>query len=151
MPRLERIWIKRARLGPMDPVDRARIVAGRGLVGNAHQGGRRQVTLLAREHWADITHHLPTPDPIVRRANLLLSDIELVGSRGNVLRIGSVRLQILGETRPCERMDAAVPGLRQALGVPWGGGAFAEVLNDGEVSVGEAASWESGPSVRPYK
>lgn len=142
MFRLERIWIKRAKLGPMDPVASARVVAARGLVGNANQRGRRQVTLLSREHWADITRTLASPDPIVRRANLLLSGIDLVGSRGKILRIGNVRVRILGETRPCERMEEAVQGLRAALSVPWGGGAFAEVLDDGVINVGDAAVWE---------
>ena len=43
--RLEQIWIKRVRRGPMDAADRARVVAGRGIVGNANQGGKRQVTM----------------------------------------------------------------------------------------------------------
>ncbi len=38
---LEAIWLKRVRGGPMDPVASAELVAGRGLVGNANQGGRR--------------------------------------------------------------------------------------------------------------
>lgn len=49
--RLEAIWIKRAKRGPMDPAPRARLVAGRGIAGNANQGGRRQVTVIARETW----------------------------------------------------------------------------------------------------
>jgi MOSC domain-containing protein YiiM len=141
MPQLERIWIKRAKLGPMDPVDSARTVAGAGLVGNANQRGRRQVTLLSQDHWNEITRHLSSPDPILRRANLLLSDIDFRGSRGKTLQLGGIRVRILGETRPCERMDEAVPGLRLALSAPWGGGAFGEVLDDGVVKVGDRAEW----------
>jgi MOSC domain-containing protein YiiM len=141
---LETIWIKRSKLGPMDRVDSARVLAGRGLVGNANQRGRRQLTLLSQQHWTRITGDLAVRalDPAVRRANLLLSDIELTSSRNRVLRIGDVRVRILGETRPCERMDEAVPGLRAALSVPWGGGAFGEVLNDAELMVGAVADWE---------
>lgn len=142
MSQLQRIWIKRAKLGPMDPVASVEAVAGAGLVGNANQRGRRQVTLLSQEHWHQITRHLSSPDPIVRRANLLLGGVDLRGSRGKTLRLGSVRVRILGETRPCERMDEAVPGLRLALSEPWGGGAFGEVLDDGVLTVGDRAVWE---------
>ncbi len=56
---LERIWIKRMKGGPMDPRDRATLVAGRGLAGNANQGGKRQVTILSKEVWEQVTTPLP--------------------------------------------------------------------------------------------
>jgi hypothetical protein len=39
-------------------------------------------------------------------------------------------------------MDDAVPGLRKAMSIPWGGGAFAEVLDDGVITIGDYAHWE---------
>jgi hypothetical protein len=45
----EAIWIKRFRRGPMDPKDSAGLRAGRGIESNADQGGKRQVTLIAKE------------------------------------------------------------------------------------------------------
>ena len=142
MGTLEQIWIKRGTGAPMDPAARATLVAGRGIAGNANQRGKRQVTIVSREHWVSVTSHLPSPDPIVRRANLLVAGIDLTGSRGRVLRVGACRIRIYGETRPCEQMEAACPGLRAALGVPWGGGAFGEVLDDGEIAVGDVVEWE---------
>ena len=47
--RLEAIWIKRMHRGPMDAAERATMVAGRGLVGNADQGRRPQGTIVVRE------------------------------------------------------------------------------------------------------
>jgi MOSC domain-containing protein YiiM len=127
----------------MQPVTSATLVAGRGLHGNANQGGRRQVTLLARERWGEVVRELGADvDPIARRANLLLSGIDLEHSRGKVLRVGGCRLRIHGETRPCERMDEAFSGLRAAMSPHWGGGAFAEVLDDGEIAVGDPVEWE---------
>ena len=136
--KLEQIWIKRVRRGPMDPADRARVVAGKGIVGNANQGGKRQVTIVSNKHWTDVTAPLGnTPDPRLRRANLLVSDVDFTNARGKILKIGNVRVRIYGETRPCEQMEAAVPGLQDAMSVPWGGGAHGEVLDDGEIAVGD--------------
>ena len=52
MSLLQQIWIKRVHRGPMDAADRARVVAGKGIVGNANQGGKRQVTIVSNKHWA---------------------------------------------------------------------------------------------------
>jgi MOSC domain-containing protein YiiM len=143
--RLRAIWIKRAKLGPMDPVDRATLVAGAGLVGNADQGRRRQVTVIAAEGWRDALAAVGPGvelDPSARRANLLVSGVELAGSRGRVLRVGGCRLRVLGETRPCERMERALPGLKAALEPKWRGGVFGEVLDDGAIAVGDPVGWE---------
>ena len=141
--RLEAIWIKRAHRGPMDPAASARLVAGRGLVGNADQGRRRQVTLIERERWEELMHELQSSiSPSNRRANLMLSGIRLGNTRDRILLVGRCRLRIGGETRPCERMDEALPGLRQAMRVDWGGGVFAEVLDSGEIAVGDEVEWD---------
>jgi MOSC domain-containing protein YiiM len=143
---LEQIWIKRVRRGPMDPTERARLVSGRGIVGNANQGGKRQVTIVSNKHWEEVTAPLgDTPDPRLRRANLLVSDIDFVDARGKILKIGEVRIRIHGETRPCEQMEEAVPGLQKAMSIPWGGGAFGEVLDDGEIAVGDAVQLVTTP------
>ena len=143
MSKLEQIWIKRMHRGPMDSAERARVVAGKGIVGNANQGGKRQVTIVSNKHWTDVTAPLgDTPDPRLRRANLLVSDIDFSDARGKILKIGNVRVRIYGETRPCEQMEAAVPGLRDAMSVPWGGGAHGEVLDDGEIAIGDSVSLE---------
>lgn len=141
--RLDAIWIKRAHRGPMDSVQTGTLVAGRGLAGNAHQGRRRQVTLIERETWERLMVELDASiSPAARRANLLVSGVRLAQSRDRVIRIGTCRLRVGGETRPCERMDEALPGLRAAMAVQWGGGVFAEVLNDGEITVGDEVGWE---------
>jgi MOSC domain len=106
---LQSIWIKRAHRGPMDSANTGRLIAGRGLVGNADQGRRRQVTIIEKKSGS------PNRD---------------------------VRLRISGETKPCERMGEALRRLRSGMRASWGGGAFAEVLDDGEITVGDEVGWE---------
>ncbi|HJR63536.1 MAG TPA: MOSC domain-containing protein [Gemmatimonadaceae bacterium] len=140
--RLEAIWLKRARRGKMDPVPAADLRAGKGLVGNADQGRKRQVTVISRERWDALMSQLQASlEPSARRANLMVSGVSLEESRGRVLQIGACRIRIGGETRPCERMDEALPGLRDAMRHDWGGGVFGEVLDDGAIAVGDRVHW----------
>jgi MOSC domain-containing protein YiiM len=137
------IWLKRFRRGPMDARRRARLVAGQGLVGNANQGGRRQVTIISAERWRAMMAELSADlDPSTRRANLLVDVVALANTRDRILRVGAARLRILGETRPCERMDEALPGLRGVMAKDWGGGVFAEILEDAEIAVGDVVRWD---------
>ena len=144
---LEGVWLKRGKGGPMDPVDAAVMEVGLGLRGSANRGGRRQVTIISQERWAELMAALGADlPPSTRRANLMVSGIDLENSRGRVLRVGDTRLQINGETRPCEQMEAAHAGLQQVMGDRWGGGAFAEVLGGGEIRVGDAVQWDAAPA-----
>jgi MOSC domain-containing protein YiiM len=79
----------------------------------------------------------------------MLSGIRLANSRGHILQIGDIRLRIGGERRPCERMNGAVPGLRVTMQAYGGGGAFAEVLDDGPIEVGDRVRWTDPPPDPP--
>ena len=143
MGELAGIWLKRARNGPMDARREASAVPGRGLVGNADQGGRRQVTLIDAAAWSGVETELGGPvDPKARRANLMVRGVDLAGSRGRVLRVGECRILVHGETRPCRQMDETVPGLVTALGREWRGGVYGEVLSGGDIAVGDPVAWE---------
>ncbi|MBC8363655.1 MAG: MOSC domain-containing protein [Actinobacteria bacterium] len=140
---LLKIWIKPAMGEPMVPVDNADVIADTGLAGNADQGGKRQITILAAERWADTEAELGHPvEPAIRRANLFINGIELADSAGRVLCVGDARIEIRGQTHPCHLMEAAVDGLRRALEPDWRGGAYGVVLSDAQISIGDAVCWE---------
>jgi MOSC domain-containing protein YiiM len=138
--RLEAIWIKRARGGPMDPAHEARLVTGQGMVGNAIWGGRRQVTVITQEAWDALREELgPEVKPIMRRANLMVSGVDLRDTRGRVLEIGSVHILVHGEMRPCTLMEETVPGLEAAMESDWRGGVYGAVAEGGTITVGDPA------------
>src|SRR5947207_2523686 len=139
---LHHIWIKRAHRGTMDASATATLVAGRGITGNADKGGKRQVTIIDLERWHELMDLLGADlDTSARRANLVIDSLDLFDSRGKTLRVGTARLRIVGETRPCERMDDALPGLQAAMRERWGGGAYAEIIEGGDIAVGDVVEW----------
>jgi MOSC domain-containing protein YiiM len=131
----------------MDSAHNATLVAGRGIVGNANQGGRRQVTIISREAWDAVERELDeNVPPGTRRANLLVSGVDLADTRGRVLLIGACRVRVYGETKPCSLMEEAHTGLQSALRPEWRGGVFAEVLDDGQIAVGDPVAWVEEPA-----
>jgi len=144
--RIEAIWVKRAKRGVMDAVPTAELVAGEGVKGSADRRGKRQVTLIEREAWSAMMAELSADvPPAARRANVMLSGVRLADTRGRVLRLGSTRIRIAGETLPCERMEEACTGLRAVMRPDWRGGAFGEVITGGSISVNDIATWEELP------
>ena len=127
----------------MDPAEHADLSAGQGLVGSVDRSRRRQVTILSQEAWAACMSELGAEiDPSNRRANLLVSGIDLEQTRNRVLLVGDARLLIGGELTPCERMEEALAGLQATLRPHWRGGAFAQVLTAATVSIGDPVRWE---------
>ena len=122
----------------MDPVAEAQLVAGRGLVGNANQGGKRQITLIDEARWREVQEAVGEEvSPTWRRANVMLRGIDLEKSHKKLLRLGECVIRIYGETRPCERMGH----LQDALRSHWRGGAFGEIIEGGTIRVGDEAAW----------
>ncbi len=143
------IWAKGARGEPMIPRSEGELISGEGLQGSAPARGKRQVTVLAREAWERAAAEAGEPDvdPALRRANLLVTGVDFQETIGRTLAVGETRILIHGETKPCERMDAATPRLRETLAPDWRGGAFGEVVSGGRIRIGDPVAWaEAGAS-----
>lgn len=136
--RLARIFLRPSARTPIREVSEAVAEVGTGLKDDHAGSGKRQVTLLSREAWERACAELGQDlCPSARRANLLVEGIDLSETRGQRLQIGSVILEIAGETRPCELLDDVELGLEAVLRSEWRGGAYARVLEGGPLRVGD--------------
>jgi len=132
------IWIKPASRVPMKPVDEAELVAGRGLIGNADQGGWRQVTIIDEKAWRDAEAELGKEvDPSHRRANVMVRGIDLENSRGKKLRLGGCVIEIRGENPPCRLMAE----MQKPLKPHWRAGVFGSIVDGGTIRVGDPATY----------
>lgn len=136
--RLLAIFLRPGARLPVRHADEATAIAGQGLDGDHAGGGKRQVTLLAREAWERACADFGTPvDPAVRRANLLVEGIDLGACIGSSLQIGDVVVDVLGETRPCELLDAqGRTGLCASLRPERRGGVYGAVRTGGILRTG---------------
>lgn len=124
--------------GPAESRPSARVAAGRGLVGDRPRAAHRAVTLVSLEQWRETLGELGAElPPEARRANVTVSGVDLPSSIGQRLRLGSVVLEIVGETVPCSNMDHAYQGLRRALTPGLRGGVHGRVVSEGEIRVGD--------------
>ena len=83
---LEKIWVKSEHAEPMKELDRGVLDSGKGLQGDTNYSAPRPVTIIERGRWDRVESELKsTVDPISRRANLLVSGIELKDSKGRRL------------------------------------------------------------------
>ena len=71
----------------------------------------------------------------------MIGGFALENSRERIIQIGNCLLRINGETRPCYRMDEVHPGLQTAMESNWRGGVYADVLEEGNINIGDAVKW----------
>lgn len=144
-----------ARREPMEIIPHGEITTNAGLVGD-FKGAKhktRQITILALEDWRSALNALSLASEGVpwttRRANLLSSGLRLPRVKGAIIRIGTIELEVTGQTYPCHRMDEAYSGLLKALAPNWRGGVTCKVLASGLVAVGDPISILSSPPEPP--
>ena len=133
--------VKAAPRAPMELRQSVRISVESGLEGDWRGRSRRQVTLVNLEDWLEAAAETGHPDlPWThRRANLLISGLPFPRRAGWRISLGAVRLEVLGETDPCRRMDEQQPGLKSALKPNWRGGVFCRILQGGDLALGQEA------------
>lgn len=140
MTQLLNIAIKAGKRKPMQLLDAAEITRQLG-VANDFRGkpSKRQVTVLDLRSWKQACEKLGKNLPWeTRRANLLVDDLKLFNTAGQIILIGDVALEITQETDPCSRMDEAELGLFDALKENWWGGVCCRVIADGKVNIGDS-------------
>lgn len=146
--RLSWIGLRVERRGAIGVVASASLSPEDGLIGDRYggrAGGKRQVTLIAREDLAALSVFLDrgergVPPELVRR-NLVTEGLNLLALKGRHLAIGedadtSPVLEITGECHPCSRMEELLgPGGYNAL--RGRGGLTARVIRAGRARVGD--------------
>jgi MOSC domain-containing protein YiiM len=139
--RVEWIGLRPQRDVPMQVVEQAQAVAGKGLVGDryASASGNRGITLIQAEHLpaiASLSGHAQVSPEILRR-NLVVSGLPLVALKGRRFRIGEVLLEGVADCDPCSRMeDALGPGGYNAM--RGHGGLCARILEGGVFRLGDS-------------
>ncbi len=100
--------------------------------------GKRPVTLMSEELWAEVEAELGMPlQWTLRRINLLIRGLDFSALHGCALEIGSAQLIVRGTTPPCGRMDEQVPGLTKALVSGDRGGLWATVTRPSTIQIGD--------------
>jgi MOSC domain-containing protein YiiM len=139
-PRLIGIARAPVKRGPLEELAAAEVSVASGIAGDS-RGVKpgRQVTVLFREGWDDACRELGVTLPwIARRANLYVEGLERPRRTGDTLRIGEIILAVTDETDPCNVMELAHRGLKNALTPDWRGGVCCNVIAGGAIRIGDS-------------
>ena len=113
MGRVAHLFRASKRREPMEELPRAEVMADAGIAGCTHArpGSKRQVLLMDRETLEAM--HL---SPGIIRENITTEGIDVNRLQvGQVLSIGTVRLEVSMICAPCELMEKIRPGLQKEL------------------------------------
>ncbi len=142
MGRLTGIARRDAKRAPMETLEQADVSVQTGVAQDSRgKPGDRTVTVISARAWREVCAELGQEIPwTTRRANLLVDQIDLPKSAGQIIEIGDVRLKVTMEVNPCSRMDEQVAGLSNALKPDWRGGVGCAVRKGGSISVGDSVT-----------
>jgi MOSC domain-containing protein YiiM len=138
--KIKAIAIRHKSREPMLSLDNARVTVANGILGD-FRGAQpdRQITILSESAWRKTCESIDADLPwTTRRANLLLDGVEFgPADVGKKVRIGALELIITRQTDPCSRMDQQRQGLKAALTPDWRGGVCCNVVEPGEIQIGD--------------
>ena len=109
-------------------------------IGDDYRGTRadardRQVSIITKESWDLVCQELGTKlHWTMRKANIIISGIDLENTTGSILKIGNFFLEITGELPAGNGMEEQYAGLKKALKPNWRGGVTAKVVQEGVVN-----------------
>jgi len=134
----------------MRELTECRVLEKRGLELENRKHGKREVTLLSEEAWTRTCHDLDAELPwFTRRANFLVSGIDLAACIGRKIAVGEVEVWVHDETRPCGLMDEQHEGLKDMLKPDCRGGVHGQVVVGGRVRVGDEVRVLPAPDANP--
>lgn len=135
---VEKLWIRAAAGAAMEPQDSLTLVTDQGIEGDHTYGRMRHVTLVFADDWKAAGDELGKDvDPAGRRANVFVTGGNGLDYVGKTMRLGEARLVIKGETAPCDIMEKAAEGLRDALRPDGRAGVWGRVIEGGVVRPGD--------------
>lgn len=148
---LEWIGLRPGRRAPLQSMNHVEVIADHGLAGDhkaQRAGGKRQVTLIQREHLLTVAQLLrrEAVDPALLRRNLLVSGINLLALRGERFRIGTVVFEGTGPCEPCSRMEEVL-GAGGYNAMRGHGGITARVITGGVIALGDGVVYQNEKSL----
>lgn len=144
--RLDWIGLRPGRRAPLLAMNHVEVLTDHGLIGDhkaQRAGGKRQVTLIQREHVAAVTQLLRRDaiDPALLRRNLVVSGINLLALRNERFRVGGVLFEGTGPCEPCSLMEEVL-GVGGYNAMRGHGGITARVLSGGVIAIGDAVVYQ---------
>ena len=140
--KVEWIGLRSKRRTPLDATGEVEAVAGVGLVGDHYaskSNGKRQISLIQREHLTAVAQILGIPEVLAEtvRRNMVISGINLYALRDRKFSLGEVLLEGTGTCDPCSRMEEVLgPGGYNAM--RGHGGIICRILEGGKIRTGES-------------
>ncbi len=134
--------LRSSRRGPMELVEKVTATENGGIEPNHEVKPHRGITFISSEQWAEVQQELNEPELPwhTRRANVLVEGLVMADLIGKTVHVGDVVVDIKKETEPCGLMDELHNGLRKILEPACRGGVHGQVVQGGNIAVGDTIS-----------